>query len=158
MWVICSVSILQDKQTFLINFNLINERCLAIRVVCDAKCHMIIIEIIALLSLSCCMIVGDHLPWPDAWFQAMAWQKLVIFRNIGRCPHWYLNIASKCWIMSNNKSLWRRSPLQRRRRKKVEESLTSNEIREMCKMWETAKFCRKAPPKEGCSSMSDESV
>ena len=29
---------------------------------------------------------------------------------------------------------------------KVEESLTSNEIREMCKMWETVKFCRKGPP------------
>ncbi|VFV42898.1 Hypothetical predicted protein, partial [Lynx pardinus] len=29
--------------------------------------------------------------------------------------------------------------------KKAEGSLTSNEIREMCKMWETAKFGRKAP-------------
>ena len=33
------------------------------------------------------------------------------------------------------------SRLQRRRRK-PEESLTSNEIRDMCKMWETAKFCK----------------
>jgi hypothetical protein len=30
--------------------------------------------------------------------------------------------------------------------KKTEKSLTSIEIREVCKMWETAKFCRKATP------------
>ena len=30
----------QDEQTFLKNFNLINERCLAIQVICDAQHHM----------------------------------------------------------------------------------------------------------------------
>ena len=40
--------------------------------------------------------------------------------------------------------------------KKTEESLTSNEIREMCKMWETAKFCRETPPEQGCNSASNE--
>jgi FAD synthase len=30
--------------------------------------------------------------------------------------------------------------------KKTETSLSSNEIRQVCKMWETAKICRKAPP------------
>ena len=38
------MSVLQDKQTFLLNFNLINERCLAIRVVHDAEHHMITTE------------------------------------------------------------------------------------------------------------------
>ena len=38
--VTCSAHVPQDEPTFLINFNLINERCLAIRVVCDAKCHI----------------------------------------------------------------------------------------------------------------------
>ena len=38
----------QDEQTFLINFNLTDERCLAIRVVRDTKCHMITTEPMAL--------------------------------------------------------------------------------------------------------------
>ena len=42
--VTCSASAPQDEQTFLINFNLINERCLAIRVVRDAEYHVITTE------------------------------------------------------------------------------------------------------------------
>ena len=42
------MSVPQDKQTFLINFNLINKRCLAIRVVREAKHHMITTEPIVL--------------------------------------------------------------------------------------------------------------
>ena len=34
------------RATFLIHFNLINEQCLAIRVVHDAECHMITTEAI----------------------------------------------------------------------------------------------------------------
>ena len=44
MRVTCSVSVPRDEQTFLINFNLRNERCLAIRGVGDAECHVITIE------------------------------------------------------------------------------------------------------------------
>ena len=47
----------RHKETFLINFNLINERCLAIQVVRDAKRHMITTEPM-ILSLSFCGIVG----------------------------------------------------------------------------------------------------
>jgi hypothetical protein len=41
-----AASVLQDEQTFLIHFNLINERCLAIRVLyylyaLSAECHVI---------------------------------------------------------------------------------------------------------------------
>ena len=39
-----STSVSQDKQTFLINFNLINEWCLAIWVVRDAERHMLTTE------------------------------------------------------------------------------------------------------------------
>ena len=42
------MSVLQDEQTFLIKFNLINERCFAIQVVCDAECHMITTEPVVL--------------------------------------------------------------------------------------------------------------
>ena len=42
----------QDKQTFLIGFNLINKRCLAIRGVHDLEWHMITTEPMVLLSLS----------------------------------------------------------------------------------------------------------
>ena len=52
MQVTCSASILQDRQTFLINFNLLNEWYLAIWVVSDAKCQMITIESMVLLSPS----------------------------------------------------------------------------------------------------------
>ena len=38
------MSVPQDEQTFLINFNSINERSLAIRVACDAERHMITTE------------------------------------------------------------------------------------------------------------------
>ena len=44
-WIVtCPMSVPQDEQAFLINFTLINERCLAIRVVHDAKSHMITTE------------------------------------------------------------------------------------------------------------------
>ena len=42
------MSIPQDEQTFLINFNLRNERCLATQVVRDAERHMITTEPMAL--------------------------------------------------------------------------------------------------------------
>ena len=54
------MSVLQDEQTFLINFNLINEGCLAIRVVHDTKCHMITTEPIV-LSLSLCFSLAEGL-------------------------------------------------------------------------------------------------
>ena len=47
------MSVPQDEQTFLINFNLINERCLAIRVVRDTERHMVTTEPMFLLSLLC---------------------------------------------------------------------------------------------------------
>ena len=80
-WVVTrSVSVPQDEKTFLIRFNLINEPCLAIRVVCDAERHMITTEPMVLLPLSLslslslslflslthCRIVGNHLPCSDA--------------------------------------------------------------------------------------------
>ena len=63
------------------NINLINEPCLEIRVVRDAKCHMITTEtMVPSLSLSVshththththCGIVGDRLPCSDARSQA----------------------------------------------------------------------------------------
>jgi hypothetical protein len=39
--------------------------------------------------------------------------------------------------------------------KKTEESVTSNEIREMCKMWETVQNFVETPPEQGCSSASN---
>ena len=39
-----SASVPWDKQAFLINVNLVNERCLATRVVRDAECHVITTE------------------------------------------------------------------------------------------------------------------
>ena len=42
------MSVPQDEQTFLINFNLINEQCLTMRVVCDTKRYMITTEPMAL--------------------------------------------------------------------------------------------------------------
>ena len=44
----CSAHVPQDERTFLINFNLINERRLAVRVISDAECHMITPEPTAL--------------------------------------------------------------------------------------------------------------
>ena len=38
------MSVLQDEQTFLTTFYLINEPCLAIQVVCDTECHVITIS------------------------------------------------------------------------------------------------------------------
>ena len=44
-WIVSySASVPENKQTFLINFNLINEQCLAIQVVCDVKRHMVTTE------------------------------------------------------------------------------------------------------------------
>ena len=40
----CSVSVLQDEQTFLVSFSLINEHCLAIQVVRDTERDMITTE------------------------------------------------------------------------------------------------------------------
>ena len=66
------MSVPQDKQTFAIDFNVINERNLAIRVVPDAECHMITTDPMVLSpSLSCCRIVGDRLPCSDARSQAV---------------------------------------------------------------------------------------
>ena len=64
----CPASILQDEQTFLINFNLINELCLAIRVVCDTEDHMITGEL-KILTPPPSGIRGDHLPRSDAQSQ-----------------------------------------------------------------------------------------
>ena len=47
-WTASSARVLQDQQTFLINFNLINERRLAIRVVCVPECHVITTEPVVL--------------------------------------------------------------------------------------------------------------
>ena len=44
MWITSSTNVPQDEQTFLINFILIGERCLAIRVERDTKCHMVTTE------------------------------------------------------------------------------------------------------------------
>ena len=44
MWVTCSASISQDKQTFLLNFNLTNEQRFAIGVVYAAKHHVVTTE------------------------------------------------------------------------------------------------------------------
>ena len=70
----CSVSVLQDEQTSLRSFNLINERCLAIRVVRDAERHMTTTGPMVLLppslSLSHCGTVGGRPPCLDARSQA----------------------------------------------------------------------------------------
>ena len=44
MRVTCSASVPQDEPTFLINYNLISERCLAVRVVPDAEHHTVTTE------------------------------------------------------------------------------------------------------------------
>ena len=68
---------LQNEQTFLINFNLMNKLFLAIQVVRDAEYHMITTEPMVPLSLSLslslsrCGIVGDHLPCSHAQSQAV---------------------------------------------------------------------------------------
>ena len=62
------------------DFNLINERCLAMRVVRDTKYHMITTELVVLLSHARahahCGIVGDCLLCLDALSEA-----LVLGRN-----------------------------------------------------------------------------
>ena len=85
----------QDEQTFLINFNLINERCLAIRVVRDAECHMITTEPMVLslsLSLSPSLrVCGWSSPMLGCSVSGHGvWQRSVIFQNVGRCPQWAL--------------------------------------------------------------------
>lgn len=42
------MSVPRDEQTSLIDFNLINEPCLAIQVVRDAECHVITTEPVVL--------------------------------------------------------------------------------------------------------------
>ena len=42
--IVSSASVAQDEQTFLINANPMNQRCLAIQVVRDTKRHMITTE------------------------------------------------------------------------------------------------------------------
>lgn len=61
---------------------------------------------------------------------------------------WFFSFSLRdCgWSSPNCKRLWKGSCLQRRKRKKIEECLASNKIREMHKMWEIVKFYRKAPP------------
>lgn len=95
------VDIPQDKQTFLVNFNLINGQCLAIWVGNSTKHHIItVMPLMFSLSLS---------------LQDCEWSSL------------------------NSKRLWQRSSMPKRK-KKMWRNLTSNEIMETCKMWETANF------------------
>ena len=54
------MSVLQDKQTFLINFNLINKRCPAIRVVRDVKCHMNTTEAVVLSLTAGLWVIVSH--------------------------------------------------------------------------------------------------
>ena len=94
LWVTCSASVPQDEQTFLINFHLINERCLTIRVVRDAEHHMITTESMVLLSLSLslahCRIVGDHLPCSDAQSQATVFgRNQGFFRTLEGAHNWH---------------------------------------------------------------------
>ena len=51
-----SASVPQDEPTFLINFNLMNERCLAIGVRRGTRCHMMTTEP---MVLSLCRFVGN---------------------------------------------------------------------------------------------------
>ena len=65
------------------------ERYLAIRVVLDAKCHMITTESMALLSLSHCKIAGDRLHTQMLGLTPCGvWQKSVIFRTLGSAHNW----------------------------------------------------------------------
>ena len=69
------------------NFNLINERCLAMQVVHDTECHIITTESVVLslsLSLSLSLTRGLWVIISHAWIYV--WQKSVIFQNVGRCP------------------------------------------------------------------------
>ena len=96
--VTCPMSVLQDEQTFLINFNLINERYLAIRVVRDAKCHMITISRWSPRSLWDC---GWLAPVPVCLVSGHGvWQKSVNFQNVGRCPQlalvYFLSLQNLC--------------------------------------------------------------
>ena len=87
---------MQDEQTFLINFNLINEWCLGIRVVHDAEYHVITSEPMVLsLSLSSLLLSLSFFLQDSGWSFPMlkclvsghsVWQKWVIFQNVGRCP------------------------------------------------------------------------
>ena len=82
----CSASVPEDEQTFLINFNLINEWGLAIWVGPDTKCHMITTGLMVLsfsLSLSVCL---QDCGWSFPMLRCLVsgcgvWQKSVIFQN-----------------------------------------------------------------------------
>ena len=73
MWITCLTSVLQDKQTFLINFNLINNRCLATRVVCDTERHMITTEP---------MVLEIHFDIQALWITSMFLEQ-IMFTNQG---------------------------------------------------------------------------
>ena len=71
-------------KTFLINFNLINKKCLTIWVVCDAECRIITTEPMVLLSLSLSLSLSLFL-WDCGWLSPMlgclvsgssVWQKV----------------------------------------------------------------------------------
>ena len=78
----------QDAPTFLINFNLINERCLAIGVLHthDAECHMITTEPMVLLFLS--LSLSDIL-WVIISFAQTLSLRLWCLAEIGN--------FSECW-------------------------------------------------------------
>ena len=86
--VTCSASVPQEEGTFLVNFNLINEQCLAIQVVRDAKHHIITTELMVLLSLSLLLQdYGRSSPMLRCSVSGHGvWEKSVIFQNTGRCP------------------------------------------------------------------------
>lgn len=60
-----SANVLKDEQTFIIHFTLMNQRCLAIRVVCDVECHLITIEPMVLESCFDIRVLGITSVFPE---------------------------------------------------------------------------------------------
>ena len=94
----------QDEQTFLIHLNLINERCLAIRVGRDAECHMITTEPMVLLSLSLSLTVGLWVIVSHAWILGLRPWRLAEIRDFS--ARWKVPVTGTRVFFVTSKHLW----------------------------------------------------
>ena len=83
------------QQTFLINFNLINERCLAIWVVCYAKCQVIITEP---------MVLKIRFDIQVLWITSM-FPELIMLTNQGFAVFWCHFLALSLKVPTRTKWL-----------------------------------------------------
>ena len=96
MRVTCSASVPQDEQTFLINFNLINERCLAIRAVYDAKCHMIKTEPMVLEILFDRLVLWITSMFPERIMLASQGFTVILKRDIYKTVEKCMSVKIGC--------------------------------------------------------------